>query len=180
MSTTIDDQLRELGGSIPIPDLPTGKPVADIPSPPAGDDMSPEFGAPRKRRPRARKPTQPPPVVEQGPAPEPAQVTLDPVAAQQIAKALGVGFRVIFAIIASKRGQHWQLQEQDEQLLAVTWTDALGPWLISNSKYVPLAVATLATVGVIVPRMDADARLNPVIEEPRNPDVPKAATPDSE
>ena len=173
---SIDDQLRNLGAGIPVPELSTAAPNADISAPaPSTDDIAPEFGAPRKRRTRARKPTTPPPAVEQGPAPEVAPAALDPVAREQIAKAFGVGFRVVAAIVASKRGQHWQLAEPEEQMLGAVWTDALGPYLVTNAKYMPLAIATLATVGIIMPRMDADARLRSLPVPDRNPDVPQPA-----
>lgn len=174
MATTVDQQLRDL-----MPNLSTAAPAGEIPAvdKPLGDDLTPDFGVPKKRRSRARKPPASAPV-EPGPAPSvtPEPMTLSPVERQQIGKALGVGFRVIFAIVASKRGQHWQISETDEALLGATWTDALAPWLVSSSKYVPVAIAALATVGVVVPRLDVDARLAPrEVEPPRNPDVPKAA-----
>lgn len=170
--TDITEQLGAL--AIPIPALSDEPPAADIPPVAQPDEPVVDFGTPRKRS-RRRKPTAPAPEVQTTPAPDVGPATLTPVEAEQIGKALGVGFRVIFAIVASKRGQHWQLSPEDEKLLGITWTDALGPWLLSNSKYVPLAVATLATVGVIMPRMDVDARQRPTPEPIRNPDVPPAA-----
>lgn len=170
MPKDIDEQLRGL-----MPELSTAPPSNDIPPVDVPVDFTPDFGAPKKRRSRRPKLADPPPI-QDGPAPEvqTAPTTLTPVEREQIAKALGVGFHVIFAIIASKRGSHWQISPADEQLLGATWTDALAPWLVSSSKYVPVAIATLATIGVIVPRMDVDSRLHPKPQPIDSPVVPPA------
>jgi len=164
--------------AIPIPTLPGPDRSAEISQPPA-PDIAPDFGAPRKRTRGGKRRPQP----EQ--APDSPQLTT-PVDAQpmalgereiaEIGKALGVGFRVMFAIVASSRGQHWQISPGDEQLLGQSWATALAPWLLTSAKYVPLAVATLATVGVVAPRITEDAKLRPPIEPPRNPDVPPVAS----
>jgi hypothetical protein len=144
--------------AIPIPKMDTPDKDASIPDAPS--DMTPDFGGARKRRrrPEPRKPEPPTPASVQA---VDVATPLTPTEVAQIGKALGVGLRVIFAMIAAKRGQHWQLAETDEQMLGAVWADALAPWLVTNAKYVPLAVATLATVGVVVPRIDADAKALP-------------------
>jgi len=104
---------------------------------------------PRKRRRKMYEPPPPPP------PPEP----ISPNELQAVAKALGVGFRVIFQIVAAKRGEHWQLSEGDESMLGAAWGEALAPWLKDSAKYAPFALAALATVGVVMPKVQQDAAL---------------------
>ena len=172
----IDQQLKDLASGIPVPELGNPDRSAEIPTAPTIDELTPDFGAPRKRS-RSRKRPQPDaqPVIS-GPIATDAQpLVLSPLEIAQIGKALGVGFRVTFAIVAAKRGNHWQLSEPDERMLGTTWAEALAPWLVTSAKYVPLAIATLATVGVIVPKIDTDAKLHPAPEPIRNADAPRPA-----
>ena len=145
--------------AIPVPDLGTPEPSEQLPPVIEPDAILTGADIPRRRR---RKSAPPPP-------PEPPPHVASPDEQKAISAALGMGWRVLFQIIASKRGEHWTLSENDEKLLGDTWATALEPYLASSAKYMPLALATLATAGVVVPRIQQDAALaqqpsQPIIE----------------
>lgn len=135
--------------AIPVPDLGTPEPSEQLPPVVEPDAILTGHDIPRRRR---RKSTPPPP-------PEPASHVASVEEKTAIAAALGMGWRVLFQIVASKRGEHWTLSEGDEKLLGETWATALEPYLATSAKYMPIAIATLATAGVVVPRVQRDAEL---------------------
>jgi hypothetical protein len=71
---------------------------------------------------------------------------------------LAMGFGICFGIVASAKGDHWNISKEEAQRLGTAWAEPLGPVLAANSKYVPWAVALLATSGVVMPRLQIDAK----------------------
>jgi hypothetical protein len=106
---------------------------------------------PVKRRRRYRRKTTEPDIAE--------EVTMSEDERLAFAVALGVAFRSVGNIVASRRGPHWQFTEQEEALLGDQWATALAPFMGGSSKYVPLAMACIITAGTIVPRLERD-RIN--------------------
>lgn len=135
---------------IPVPHLDSSGDIGDIA--PVPDELAPELGRKRRNK-RKVAPEQPTaPIAPNTPAVTAAEVEV-------IAGAFALGFRVLFDAVASRRGQHWTLGEGEDRTLAIPWATALAPWLVSGSKYMPFAMAALATVGVVLPRIQHDARL---------------------
>jgi hypothetical protein len=77
----------------------------------------------------------------------------------QIGGLLAMGFGICFGIVASAKGDHWNISKEEAQRLGTAWAEPLGPVLAANSKYVPWAVALLATSGVVMPRLQIDAKV---------------------
>jgi len=145
--------MSETAEAIPVPDLGTPAPEGALPPVIEPDAIVPEYPRPRSRRRKG-----PPP-----PEPAPAPHVANAEEKQAIAKALGMGWRILFQLVASKRGEHWALSEQDEAALGNVWADALEPYLATSAKYMPIAIATLVTTGVVVPRVQQDAALAGVV-----------------
>lgn len=175
------DDEKTTGVDLGVPSLDATAPgeIPPLNDPPntGADDITPDFGAPKRRR-RSKKTETPPPQTEAPKVDVPPVVTPEDV--QNIAQAFGVGFRVIFQMVAAKRGEHWLLDEKSEQQLSGAWATALAPWLVTSSKYLPLAIAALATVGVVLPRWEEDNRIaasNPQPREVTPIAAPSAQTP---
>lgn len=145
-------KMTQENDAIPVPDL--GTPEPNTPLPPMEDDIVPELPPRRKRRKREERETVPQSEPSQVPAP-----TMSPEEMKAISGALGLGFRVLFAMAASKRGAHWQLSADDERMLGEAWSEALAPWLARSAKYVPIAAAGFATLSVVMPRVQYDANM---------------------
>jgi len=179
----MNDPIAAALGNVAIPIPSSGSPDKALNIEPAAapdEEYNPDFDTTRKRRGKGRgRRTVPPEPPAQERTLDPAagmSTDLTPTEMEQIAKALGVGFRVVFAMVAMNRGQHWQIAPADEQLLGAAWAEAFRPWLLTSAKYVPLAMAALVTIGVVVPRIDADAKLNPAPEPAPNADTPRQAS----
>jgi len=164
-----ESENKTAGVDLGVPQLDANAPgeIPPLRSPPTdgSDDITPDFGAPKRRR-RSKKTDAPPPQPEAPKVEAPPVVTPEDV--QNIAQAFGVGFRVVFQMVAAKRGAHWLLDERAEQQLSGAWATALAPWLVTSSKYLPLAIAALATVGVVLPRWEEDNRIS---SQPNGRDV---------
>ena len=143
---------------IPIPSLSNNdnaQPIQDVP--PITEQLPPK----RKRQRRSAGPSK----MEQSPPQPQPQLAISDEDKRFIADALTVGFGVTSEIIASRRGPHWKLTKDEAQRLGTVWAEPLAPILASNSKYVPWAIAALATVGVVTPRIQEDARLVKQLKE---------------
>lgn len=142
-----------VAGDIPVPKLDVRAPTGEIP--PLTGDLSVEPTYTSKRK-RGRK------AAAQQEQPEQAVAApIVPMTDQQreaIGAAIGEGLGVIFTVVAATRGDHWKLDADTQKRLGVLWGVALEPWLATSGKYVPLAVAALATAGVVMPRVQLDAQ----------------------
>jgi hypothetical protein len=126
-----------------------GAPLEPPPAPPVEPDLPP------RRQRRAKKA---PPATETPAAT--AEVQTPPISDEDkkaLAGLLTTGFGVCFEIVASRRGDHWRLTKDEAGRLGAAWSEPLAPLLAENSKYVPWAIALLATAGVLTPRLQADS-----------------------
>lgn len=158
-----------MSSSIPVPELGTPEPDGQLPplsEPLPQQPMSGNVSEPSKR-PRSRRRTMPPPQQPVEPA-QPVQ-PLSPQEFTAISKAIGMGWRVLFQILAQRRGEHWLISPEDEKMLGDAYTDAAAPWLAASAKYAPIAGAVLLTVGVVVPRVQQDAELVAALGERKEP-----------
>ena len=121
------------------------------PPPPA-----PPTDLPPRRQRKAKAKTEPAATAPVQEAP-PAQASAEDKAA--IAGLLTTSFGVVFEIIASQRGTHWRLSKEEATRTGNAWAEPLAPLLAENSKYVPWAVALLATFGIVAPRLKQDETL---------------------
>jgi hypothetical protein len=76
-----------------------------------------------------------------------------------IASALGPSFQALFRAIASRRGDHWQLQEFEKIALTQGWTPIVQ-WMLAklgNSEQVMLTLAVGTTVAIVSGKVMAEA-----------------------
>lgn len=145
-------QVPNLGVEIPseaLPSLADLEATTDVP----GDGAEPAPAEEVKPRRKHRR-TRPAPgtEVQAGPAPVTDQEIED------MGKVLGLGFRVLSRMVASKRGEHWALTPGEELELGLAWSKAAAPYFHLAGKYIPFATAAVATVGVLAPRLEIDAQ----------------------
>lgn len=142
--------------SIPVPNVSTAAPNADIPPPPGNSEpvIEPDAVLSGDRRNRRQRGNKPPP-----PPPEPPPQPLGEEQINNMAVALGLTAKVIFLFIAAQRGEHWKLTADDQNVLGQTWATALAPYMAASAKYVPIALAVLGTASVLQPRLEKDAQI---------------------
>lgn len=124
-----------------------GAPLEPPPAPPVEPDLPPRRQRRAKKAPNATEPT------------VTAEIQTPPISDEDkkaLAGLLTTGFGVCFEIVASRRGDHWRLTKDEAGRLGAAWSEPLAPLLAENSKYVPWAIALLATAGVLTPRLQAD------------------------
>lgn len=90
-----------------------------------------------------------------GVAPEPTPEVLT----EQTAKALMGTFAIIGKVGARIRGEHWDLQPAECEMLAAVWSPVLAPHLGTLAEYLPLASAIGVTAQVVWPRVERDMQL---------------------
>lgn len=165
--------------------LPTAEPItpAEIPNPVAAehaaelarvlDDqeqppLSPELGPepappapPRNKggRPKGSKTKTRTPTTAITEEPEPA-VRQDPVAA--VRGSLEFSFRAVGRMIATFRGQHWVLSDEEVKELAAVWAPVLAPYLEQSGEALKWVTAGMLTWGIVQPRLAKDKELAPV------------------
>jgi hypothetical protein len=136
-------------------ELPPFEPDKQIPlEPPPPPPVEPELPPRRTRRKKADAQKEPISATPQ----EAATPVITEEDKQQIGGLLAMGFGIGFGIIASAKGEHWNISKEEAQRLGAAWAEPLGPVLAANSKYVPWAVALLATSGIVMPRLQIDAK----------------------
>ena len=148
-SEALGIQVPNLGVEKPTEALPS---LADLEVSPAPDDTFPTPPVEEKPRRKHRRKVQPGAEIQTGPAPVTDQEIED------MGKVLGLGFRVLSRMVASKRGDHWALTPQEELELGLAWSRAASPYFHMAGKYIPFATAAIATVGVVAPRLEVDAQ----------------------
>lgn len=132
--------------SLPPFEPDKGAPLDPPPPPPVEPELPP-----RSQRSRKRKGEAPPPMSEVPPPP------ISDEDKEALGGLLATGFGVAFEIIAQRRGAHWKLSKDEAMRLGSAWGAPLAPFLAKHSAYVPWAVALLATSGIVMPRLTADA-----------------------
>lgn len=146
---------------IPLPKLSPNPPTETLPALP-GPQAEPEpEPKPKRRRNRKSKdaPTEPTP---EGQA--------SPEDLERCALALQQTFHIGSAILAKRRGPHWQLTDEESQTLGQSWTAALAPYLPKIGAAVPWATAVIVTAMMVLPRIEQDRAL-------QDPDAVPAAGP---
>jgi hypothetical protein len=105
-----------------------------------------------------------PSAIADGPldAPETGSNTNGPdsvVPPELIAQALGPSFQALFRAVASKRGQHWELQDFEKTALVQGWTPILQLLLakLGNSEQVMLTLAMASTAAILAGKVAQDA-----------------------
>ena len=73
-----------------------------------------------------------------------------------IGGALGITLRWLFAKRAAQRGAHWNLRDDELQLLVDAWTPAIEPYVERFAQFAPLVSAAYVTVGVIAQKTQLD------------------------
>lgn len=181
MSETTEGAAVDLG----IPSLGTNA-IADIPplEAPTLEPNAPSELAPTTERKRRRRRTKaqmqaaaaPEPVVDVGPSAEDIA---------RLSVAFGAAFSVMGNVLAMSRGEHWRFTDAEIKALGDAWAPALAPYMGGAGKYMPFVLAGVTTVGVILPRVQADnsralppspVALAPTIEVVAKTDLPPVAT----
>jgi len=155
-TSTIDRDGAAVTEEVFVPTLATtGTDAGDIPALPAEDPVETETATtePRTRRKytkRARKPkVEAAPIVDPGPSAEEVEA---------LGAAVGEAFGIVGRIAASRRGEHWALTDEEKSRVGKAWAVALAPYMSGAGKWAPFVIAGLATVGVVVPRLEEDGR----------------------
>jgi hypothetical protein len=137
-------------------------------------DLGPE-PEPKKKRKYTKRGTRPKgPVAPQ----EPAGPTLAETEAH-LAAALGFGFSSSFAVLAGRRGRHWELSGEESAGLGQVWARALAPFMAEYAgPWAAFIVAGLTMAGAVLPRMALDDRdAVPAIAAPPKADRPPEGPP---
>lgn len=148
------DDAKETDAPPGLPNLSTDG-IADLPpaaepSEPATDGPTePGTDAPRKRR-RRRGPNK----SASAPAAEAATPSADEK--RHLALAIGAAFGVAGDMLAAARGEHFRISEQEKDVLGTAWAEAVAPFMGTAGKWMPFVVAGVHTVGVFIPKVQAD------------------------
>lgn len=152
--------------NIEMPDTPELSGVGPVDLPPLGtpsESASPvNDGAPKRRRRRSRAKTETPAepaTTDERPAPTPEEL-------ERLSSALGLGFKIGADLAAAARGAHWALRDEEVKALGDAWAHALAPYMGTAGKYMPFALAIVTTVGVALPRIQADANATRISPPP--------------
>lgn len=89
------------------------------------------------------------------------EATPEDTLAQQIKEAsaaLSTTFQVVGAIVAGKRGEHWQIEKKEADRLGDAWAVVLAPYLPKVGQALPVVGALVVTWGVVQPRIEEDGR----------------------
>ena len=134
---------------IPVPALtasPPAEPIATL----AGPSAEPAPAEEPKRRRRRHKPEVAPVTPEGAATPEDLE---------RCKVAISTTFEIGSAVLAKKRGAHWQLDAEESAKLGDVWTVALAPYLPQIGAAVPFAAALAVTAAMAIPRLQQDAAL---------------------
>jgi hypothetical protein len=83
------------------------------------------------------------------------------IAPELIASALGPSFQAIFHFLATRRGDHWELQEFEKKALTQGWTPILQYLLakLGSQEQVLLTLACLSTAAIVSGKAAQDIKL---------------------
>lgn len=82
----------------------------------------------------------------------------DPEDLKRATAALSMTFKAAGAVVASKRGEHWRLEDKECDTLGGVWAAVLAPYLPRVAAASPVIFALATTWMVIQPRVEADTR----------------------
>lgn len=128
---------------IPVPKLDEAQPGDAIPI--AGE--APQGEEPKRKRGRPRKSDVP----TGAPQATPEEI-------KRASDAMGGTFKALGMILSRKRGEFWEMTDEECQALGESWGNALAPYLPRIGKAVPFAAAIAVTIGVLGPRAEEDLR----------------------
>lgn len=150
---TVDIPVPDLGAEIPAESLPSLEETLAItdPEPEADEPGAPTAEEPKRRRRRRKQAAKVEDAEPVNPMPSEEEIAA-------MGKVLGLGFRTIFAMVASRRGDHWRLDDNETATIGQAWSVACAPYFHHAGKYLAFATAAITTVGVVSPRLDEDAR----------------------
>lgn len=131
---------------IPIPPLSNDTPGLPIPL------ADPEAKRKRHRRTKAEI------EAERKKTAAPAPTGPDPEDLKRATVALSMTFKAVGAVVSSKRGEHWRLEDKECDTLGGVWAAVLAPYLPRVAAASPVIFALATTWMIIQPRVEADAR----------------------
>lgn len=134
--------------TIPVPVLSGDGPGQQVP-------LAPPPGEKKKRHRRTKAELEAARRAEAGAAPAPA---VDPEDTKKATVALSMTFKVLGAVVADKRGEHWRLEEKEADKLGEVWATVLAPYMPKVAQASPVIFALASTWMVIQPRMEEDRR----------------------
>lgn len=181
MSDATEGTAVDLG----VPSLGTNI-VAEIPplDAPTLEPETPSEPAPTTERKRRRRRTKA--QMQAAAAPEPtADVGPSAEDIARLSVAFGAAFSVVGNVLAMSRGEHWRFSDAETRALGDAWAPALAPYMGGTGKYMPFVLAGVTTVGVVLPRIQADnaralpsptVAVVPAIEVVTKSDLPPVAT----
>ncbi len=82
----------------------------------------------------------------------------DPEDMKRATAALSITFRAIGALVSSKRGEHWRLEDKECETLGAAWAGVLAPYLPRVAQAAPVLSALVITWTVAQPRIEEDQR----------------------
>lgn len=77
---------------------------------------------------------------------------------KETAAALSLTFKALGAVVATKRGDHWKLEQVECDSLGAAWAAVLAPYLERYGQAVPIVGALAITWGVAQSRISEDQR----------------------
>lgn len=104
-------------------------------------------------------------LAEAPPAPPPDPATLE--------APLAATFGVIFDLLASFRGPHWALADEQKEQLGKCWAPVAAEHVPDLGAHAPLVSAVFVTAAVVLPRIKQDREPTPS-PSPSTPDAPRA------
>lgn len=143
---------RKRKEEVPVPELAVVAPSEPLPIAESTTEPAPESGeAPRERKRKRGRPRK-----------DAAPLAPGAVSEEELERcklALAGMFGVLGKIVASRRGRHWELTDEECSALGGAWTAALAPYLSKMGAAVPWAAAAAVTYAMAVPRLKVDQEL---------------------
>lgn len=90
--------------------------------------------------------------------PDAAQAATDAEDLKRATVALSISFKAIGALLASKRGEHWRLKDEECDTVGAAWATVLAPYLPRVGAAMPIVSAAVITWTVVQPRIEEDGR----------------------
>lgn len=86
-------------------------------------------------------------------------------AVNQLAMSIAVAGDLACTFMASRRGSHWKLAEDESKTFGNAWATCLAPYAETLAKAVPWVIAVGVTAGLFKTRIDIDAENVKRLEE---------------
>lgn len=137
------------GEIIPVPPLSNDAPGQPLPLALTGAEKKKRHRRTKAELEAARKKEQGGDVPPAGP---------DPEDMKRATAALAISFRAVGALLASKRGEHWRLKDEECDTIGAAWATVLAPYLPRVGAAMPLVSAAVITWTVVQPRIEEDGR----------------------